>query len=164
MSEISDLVTATIIVADFINIDAANKVNVIGGGIQFIGFDPQQGTTSPFAIFVQVHCPLPAPEMEAALEVVLADASGNPVLLPGPTGEGQAMRVAQNIEFRDFQIPGTSIPRGAVPAGSQVVLNFGNGLPLAVSQSYQWRVHIDHELKASYSFYIPGPPPGPVIG
>ncbi|RLP69391.1 hypothetical protein D9V29_11765 [Mycetocola manganoxydans] len=74
------------------------------------------------------------------------------------------MRVAQNIEFREPAIPGVNIPRGAVESANQVVLNFGNGLPLAVSQAYQWRVHIDHELIDSYSFFVPGPPAGPVLG
>lgn len=155
-------VQASIILADFVNIDAGGKVNVLGGGVTLLGWTGQ--LTTPFAIFVRLSTPRPIHDAPA-VEILLADASGNPVMVPsGPDGESQAMRIAQNVEFSAPAVPGVHIPPGAIASTAQIVLNFGNGLPLKPGHSYTWRVQIDHDVIASESFYIPTGPAMPVIG
>lgn len=154
-------VRATITIADYVGIDAQGKVNVIGGGITLLGL--QEGGTAPFAIFVRLTSPMPLTD-SPALEILLADASGNPVSIPGPQGLPQPLRIAQNVDFLPPAAPGIHIPAGAIPSSAQFAVNFANGLPLPAGHSYTWRVQLDHDVIASESFYIPTPPPGPVIG
>ncbi|ANG85772.1 hypothetical protein [Microbacterium aurantiacum] len=155
--------SASIILADFANIDQSGKLNVVGGGISLIGYEFQQGTTTPFTVYVRVVARVPRTD-RPALEIVLADASGDPVQIPSPTGELQTMRIAQNVELAAPSLPGVSIPPGAIPSSAAFAINFSNGLPLAPGHSYSWRVQIDHDVIASESFYIPVPDPGPVLG
>ena len=156
-------ISAHITIADFVNVDAGGKANVIGGGVLLLGFDPQQGVTTPFAIFVRLVSPVPTTD-HPAVEIVLVDASGQPVQVPGPMGENQAIRISQVIEFSAPAVPGVHIPAGAIPSVSQFAINFSNGLPLAPGHSYSWRVQLDHDIVTSESFYVPQPSPGPVIG
>lgn len=164
MSEISDLIRGSIMLADYAVTDAVGKVNVIGGGLSVIGFDLNQGITTPFTVYASLTCPIPAPDSSAAVEVALVDASGNPVAVAGPTGEGQVVRIAQNVEFAAPVIPGLQIPRGAIESASQIIVNFGNGIPLGVGQAYAFRLSVDGDVKASAAFFVPGPIAGPVIG
>lgn len=156
-------IAANVTIADFVNVDQGGKANIIGGGLTLLGFDAQQGVTHPFAIFVRVSSPLPR-EDRPALEIVLVDASGQPVLVPGPMNEPQAIRISQVIEFPAPAHPGVHIPAGAVPSVSQYAINFSNGLPLAPGHSYSWRVQIDHDIVTSESFFVPIGVTGPVIG
>lgn len=159
----SSTIRATITLADFVNVDAGGKANLIGAGIAILGFDPQQGVTTPFAIYVRVVSPVPIDD-RPAVEILLVDASGQPVMLPGPMGEAQALRISQNVEFPPLAVPGVSLPSGALPSVAQFAINFANGLPLAPGHSYTWRVQLDHDVIASESIFIPLAAPGPVLG
>lgn len=156
-------IRAAVLLADYAAIDASGKLNMVGGGVTMLGFEFQQGTTTPFTVFVRLVSPV-ATNDRPAVEIVLADASGNPVQIPGPAGELQTMRIAQNVEFAPPMLSGTSLPPGAIPSIATFAINFTNGLPLAPGHSYSWRVQIDHDVIASESFFIPVPAPGPVIG
>lgn len=163
MSELSDALTTNIILADYINIDQSGKLNALGGGLQFIGFDPNTGMSTPFAVGVQMVLNNPNSVRDGSFELLLVDANGEPVAVPGPAGP-QVLRVGQVVRFDDPVLPNVDVPRGAVPPAANVVLNFANGVPLGVGMSYQWRAQVDHEMVGSYSFYVPGPPPQPVLG
>lgn len=163
MSDLSERVRGFVLLADFVNNDAAGKVNVVGGGLSLIGFDPATGQSAPFAVLAHLTCAIPGTET-AAVELLLADSSGNVVMLPTPTGESQAMRVAQNVQFQPPVAPGVVLPAGALGATAQIIMHFLAGLPLRLGESYTWRLQVDHEPVASTSFFIPGPPQGPVIG
>lgn len=156
-------IRASVIIADFVNVDAGGKANLIGAGISLLGFDPQQGVTSPFALYVRLVSPLPTND-RPAVEILLADASGQPVMLPGPMGEAQALRISQNVDFPPVAVQGVTIPNGAIPSVAQFAINFANGLPLAPGHSYSWRIQLDHDVIASESIFIPVAPAGPVIG
>lgn len=156
-------VRATLLLADYANVDAVGKLNLVGGGVSIVGFEFQQGTSSPFTLYVRIVSPMPLDD-RPAVEIVLVDASGDPVQIPGPAGELQTMRIGQNIQLAAPQLPGVDIPPGAVPSSAGFVIGFPNGLPLAPGHSYTWRVQVDHDVIASESFYIPLPAPGPVIG
>ncbi|OAN37435.1 hypothetical protein [Microbacterium sp. H83] len=156
-------IRASITLADYVNIDGGGKANLIGAGIALLGFDPQQGVTTPFALYVRLISAMPTTD-QPAVEILLVDASGQPVMLPGPMGEGQAMRISQNVEFPPPAAPGVTIPSGALPSVAQFAINFANGLPLAPGHSYSWRVQLDHDVIGSESMFIPLPAPGPVLG
>lgn len=163
MSEVSERIEASITVGDFVNIDTVGKFNVIGGGIRIVGFNPDAGSTSPIAVLVQLASPLPTLGDGPAVEVVLTTATGS-IVKVGSGAQAQAVRVAQTVELESVTPPGLSIPRGALPASAQLVLNFPTGLPLRAGNSYQWRLQVDHEVKASYSFFVAGTQPPPVFG
>lgn len=163
MSHASESITATVLLADFANISSDGKLSVIGGGIQLLGFNPAQGLSAPFTVYVGLSSPMPL-EDAPAVEILLADASGEVVQLPGPAGEPQALRISQNVEFTLPAVAGLDIPRGILPSTSQFVIGFSNGLPLQVGRSYTWRVQIDHEIIASKTMYLPAPTASPVIG
>lgn len=162
MSEISERVTARILMCDFVNIDNAGKANLIGAGVRILGLDSSTQSTSPFGLFVYLESPLSGDG--PALEVLLTTAAGQVYKLPGPEGTSQALRISQNVDFNDPLVPGLSIPKGAVPPVVQFAVNFANGLPLRAGYSYQFRAQLDHEIVATYSFFIPRAPSGPVMG
>lgn len=154
---------AHVVIADFVNIDDGGKANIIGGGVTMLGVDAQQGVTSAFAIHVRLVSRTPLDD-RPAVEIVLVDASGQPVLVPGPMGESQAVRISQIVEFLPAVVAGVHIPAGSVPSSNQFAINFSNGLPLTPGQSYSWHVRLDHEVIASESFFVPHAPTGPVVG
>lgn len=164
MSDSPDsLIRGHVGLADFVNVDSGGKLNVLGGNLAFIGLQPGQGATAAFAVYATLISPAETSD-PVAVELLLVDASGDPVMLPGPSGELQAMRVSQLVQFQSPQIVGISVPRGAVEASAQMILNFPGGLALALGQSYTWRIQVDSEIIAKASFYIPQPPPVAVIG
>lgn len=167
MSEIADTAVVRIFIADYAASDSANKLNIIGGGVNTVGIDPGTGQTAPFSLVVSVAVPAAHYNEESAVELVLEGASGEVVSLPGPSGEGQLMRIAQAVKFEEPRFPpGIHVPRKTVRARSQWVINFAAGLPLAVGQKYVWRVKIDTHSHDDWTeeVYVPGPVPGPVLG
>ena len=162
MSDIAEQVTAHLQMADFANIDSGGKLNVVGGGVRFLGLDDESKTTSAFTVILTVESPLSGDS--PALELLLTTATGQLYKIPSNDGGSQAVRISQNIDFTEPNIPGTKVPKGAVPSTVQFVLNFSNGLPLRPGYSYQFRAQLDHELVASYSFYVPSKPTLPVVG
>jgi hypothetical protein len=163
VSEMAESISAHVTIADYVD-EANGKIIIIGGGIQFVGFIPQMGMTTAFSIFVEMQCPVPVPERHAAVELLLVDASGQAVQVPGEGDSKQALRVAQNVEFIEPYLPGASVPRGSVNARATMTLAFPNGIPLTPGHSYSWRVQIDHDVLATQPFYIPAPQIGPVLG
>jgi hypothetical protein len=164
MSALSDSASGHITIADYVNVDAAGKVNIIGGGIQFIGYDSESGVSAPFALHIEVSAKLPiGEEPTAAMEIMLVDSDGQPVSLPGPAGP-QPMRIAQNVDFQRPAVPGMARPPAGFPGKTQVAMVFPNGLPLAVGKVYEWVVQVDHELTAKTAFFVPGRPDAPVVG
>lgn len=164
MSHLSEIAKGTILLADYVNVDPMGKVNIIGGGIQFMGFDPETGMSTPFSLFVSLSAsPAPGQDRHAAMEIVLVDLDGHAIELPGPAGM-QAMRVSQNVEFTSVTPPGAPAPPTGFPSTANMAMNFVNGLPLAPGRTYEWVVQLDHDLISKVAFHVPGPTPGPVIG
>lgn len=164
MSAVSDAAKGHIMIADFVNLDAAGKVNILGGSVQFLGYDPEAGVTAPFSLYVEVAANVPAGEdTTASMEILLVDIDGQPVDLPGPAGP-QTMRIAQNVDFRVVAAAGMPVPPPGFPGRTNAVLNFFNGLPLPPGKSYEWVIQLDHELIAKTAFVVPGPPNMPVLG
>lgn len=157
MSESSSAANGTILIADFVNVDAAGKVNIIGGGIQFLGFDLESGLSAPFAVFVNVTVNIPQFEdTSASVEVLLVDTDGQPVTITGPDGTN-TMRFTQDVDFRPANAAHLQEPPMGFPGNSNIVLNFPSGLPLHVGATYEWIVLMDQTRLASTTFFVPGP-------
>lgn len=165
MSAIADLASVSITVADYVAIDPAGKATVVGAGISFLGYDIQGGLSAPFALLVQVTTPIPSTrESQASLEIILQDSSGNDVEVPGPTGQGNAIRFAQVVDFSITPPPGSVRPSHDFPASNLTAVNFNNGLPVSVGAEYKWVVKIDGVEKASAFLLVPKPQAPPVVG
>lgn len=164
MSEVARHSRVTILVSDFANSDMAGKVNVVGGTVAILGFDPMQGTTTRFSLTVITNVPSRLLPAEFSVEVTLMS-NGQPVLLPG-VPEPQALRVAQPVTLGVGTSAPTALIRDHIGANHVTILDFGNGLPLAVGGVYEWHVRIDgdDEHVWTYPLAVAGPPPGPVFG
>lgn len=148
--------SGTVLLADFVNVDAAGKVNIIGGGIQFLGSDPETGLTAPFAVYVNITVSIPMfEETSAAVEVALVDTDGQPVSVPSPDGPN-IMRFNQDVDFRHTARPEVQPPPMGFPGTSNIVLNFPGGLPLPAGSSYEWVVMLDGSRLCSTTFFVPG--------
>lgn len=145
-----------VLIADFVNVDTAGKVNIIGGGIQFLGSDPETGLTAPFAVYVNVTVTIPMfEEMSAAVQVELVDADGQPVTVPSPDGPNM-MRFNQDVDFRHTVRADVQQPPMGFPGTSNIVLNFPGGLPLPAGATYEWVALLDGSRLASTTFFVPG--------
>lgn len=169
MSDIAPHAHVTVIMADFTSVDAAGKNNVIGAGVDVLGFDPGQGVTSRFGLLVTVTVPGSFAPCDLALEIALLTAAGDVASLPGPVpgGDPQVVRVGQFVTLQKPAMPG--IPAGNADhflARANIGIDFAAGLPLAAGGLYTWRIQIDgdtdHEVR--YPFGVAGPPPSPVVG
>lgn len=167
MSNISERARVAVLLCDYAGADAISKVNALGLGWAVTGINPSTGTTAPMTVLVFVDTPPDMYGQEFAITLTLRDAAGKPVELPGPAGNPQAMRLAQNVRAEEPSFPSeANVPRHAVWAHSQMVFNLLNGLPLQPGQLYTWTVEIDSTRLDgwSVSFYVSGPRPGLVFG
>jgi len=166
MSEVAKNAVVTIVLADFAANEASGKANVIGAGAAILGYEPAMGITSRFALWISVRLPTSLAPVEVPVEISLVDAQGNPVLLPGPAGEPQAMRIAQMTQFEKPTVQVQTLLRDHIGSSVQIVLDFSNGLPLAPNGVFNWQVRIDGDadLQWHYPFAVAGPPTPPVIG
>jgi len=169
VSEVSDAAVVRMFLADYAVVDPAGKINAIGGGLTAVGFNPGTGMSASFALFVQVGVPPALYGSQSAIEILLQDAGGELVELPGPAPglPQQPVRVGQAVRFDEPQFPQpVSVPARFLQARVQWVLGFTSGLPLMPSQAYSWRVKIDDESNDEWieRFVVLGPAPGPVIG
>jgi hypothetical protein len=167
VSDVSDVAAVSLMIADYAVVDAAGKLNIIGGGVSTLGYVANVGLTAPFALIAAVSVPPGHYNAECSLEIILEDASGAPVALPGPSGEAQVMRIGQAVRFDEPRSqPGVIVPRHVLPSRQQWVLAFNTGLPLPLGQKYAWRVKIDTETRHEWAepFFVPGHAAGPVLG
>lgn len=162
MSDISEQIEASIVLADYVSIDPIGKATLVGAGLRIFGLDQNSHMTAPFGILVILSAPLALDE-PPAFEILLTTATGSLVQLPGPGGN-QPLRIAQNIDFVPPSVPGVSVPKGALPSTVLFAINFNTGLPLKGGNSYQFRAQIDHDVVASYSFFVPRANTGAVLG
>jgi hypothetical protein len=166
VSEVSGDAAVQVLVADYAAVDSAGKINIIGGGLNSIGYVPNMGQTAPFAVVVRISVPPKHYNAECSVEILLEDSAGNAVQLPGPTGEAQVVRVGQAVRFEEPILPGISVPRHVLRSRQQWVLAFNTGLPLTLGQRYVWRVKIDTETREDWTeeVFVPGQAAGPIFG
>jgi hypothetical protein len=160
-----DAARVTVLIADYVAVDAAGKLTTVGAGFTLSGVQPD-GTTAPQHVAVLVDVPGPQVGEDFALGVALRDdESGEVVLMPRPDGQAQPLQVAQVVRAQPYSAPGLHVPSG-VPGRVQLVLGFPTGLPLEAGRTYRWVVELDGATKPEWSawFHVPGAAPGPVFG
>ncbi|MDP9181293.1 MAG: hypothetical protein M3P04_00775 [Actinomycetota bacterium] len=160
-----DSARVTVLLADYIAVDAAGKLTAVGAAFTLSGLQPD-GHTPPVHVAVLVDVPGDLVGQDFALGVGLVDdATGRAVLLPGADGGGEPLRVAQVVQAQTPSVPGMLVPSTA-PGRVQLILGFPQGLPLEAGHSYRWAVELDGQTRPQWSawFHVPSPAPGPVFG
>lgn len=154
---------ASLILADYANADAAQKLNLLGGGWQVTALT-QTGLTPPQALVAAIEVPERYAGTEFPVSLTLLDEAGEQVKVPGPSGNVEALRIAQMAKAERPNVPGVLL-YGKVWSRVQVILNFPGGLPLRPGQSYSWELEVDghHNTQWRVSFYVAAPPQ-PVVG
>ena len=168
MSEVFEKAAVSLILADFAVADQLGKLQMVGGGLQLIGRDHNTGVSAAFALVVSLTFPPVLFNEQYAFEVVLEDTAGNPLELaesaavPG----SRVMRFGQTLQIEEPNFRGSGVPRRALPTRSHVVLYFNTGLPLPPGRVLVWRARIDGESRPDWTvpFFVPAPPPAPVLG
>ncbi|TKV60516.1 hypothetical protein FDO65_02060 [Nakamurella flava] len=170
MSEVFEQASVSLILADFAVADQLGKLQMVGGGLQIIGRDHTTGMSAAFALVVSLSFPPTLVNEQYAFEVVLENAAGLPVQLddvtPTEVSPARVMRFGQTLQIEEPNFRGSGVPRRALPTRSQVVLYFNTGLPLPSGQVLVWRARIDGESRPDWTvpFFVPAPPPAPVLG
>jgi hypothetical protein len=154
---------ACVILADYANTDAVNKLNMLGGGWQVTRLT-QTGLTGPQALIAMIEVPPKFSGTEFAVSLTLHDEADEQVKIPAPSGSLEALRIAQIVKAEVPNVPGVLL-HGKVWSRVQVVLNFPNGLPLQAGQAYSWKLDIEshHNDQWRASFMVAGVPQ-PVLG
>ncbi len=168
MSEVFEKAAVSLILADFAVADQLGKLQMVGGGLQLIGRDHGTGVSAAFALVVGLTFPPELFNEQYAFEVVLEDTAGAPLELaesaavPG----SRVMRFGQTLQIEEPNFRGSGVPRRSLPTRSHVVLYFNTGLPLPPGRVLVWRARIDGESKPDWTvpFFVPAPPPAPVLG
>jgi hypothetical protein len=154
---------ACIILADYANSDAAQKLNLLGGGWQVTRLT-QSGLTGPQALVAMIEVPPNYAGTEFAISLTLHDEANEQVKVSTPAGSFEALRVAQVVKAEVPNVPGVLL-HGKVWSRVQVILNFANGLPLRAGQAYTWKLEIEgnHNEQWRAGFMVAGVPQ-PVVG
>jgi hypothetical protein len=146
------------LVADYAQAEAG-KLNIVGGGVTVVGRAPNIGLTAPFSLVVSLEVPPDQYGAECAVEIILEDASGDVVTVPGaaPGDERQpVVRVSQTARFDGPKpTPHLKFPeqyqQGFLPSRVYVVIGFSSGLPLASGEAYLWRVTVDGQTRDEWT-------------
>jgi hypothetical protein len=163
--DLVDSARVIVLLADFIAVDSAGKLTAVGAAFSLTGLQPD-GHTPPMHVACLVDVPGEHVGKDFSLGLSLRDDdSGQPVLVPGQSGELEPLQVAQVMRAQPPAVPGMAVP-AHVPGRVQVVLGFPQGLPLQVGHTYRWSVEVDGRSKPEWSavFHVPAPAPGPVFG
>lgn len=160
---VADEADVTLLLADFANVDAGGKLNVIGGGWQAVGRLPT-GMTPPFSVVIRVEFPSARSGEQFAYGLVLHDEHGGTISFPGPSGELQELRIQHLAKAEKPTVPQVALP-DHLPSRVQIVINFGGGLLLSPG-GYRWQFEVDGNARPEWhlAFAVIGPPPPPVIG
>lgn len=112
--------------------EVGGKLYILGGGWSITGPDP-----TPSAIAIKLEVPWDRANHRYKLLLELVTADGEPVMVPGPSGEDVPLQVSANFEAgRPAGLkPGT-------PLDGAMAINFGP-LPLEPDTRYEWRLTVD---------------------
>ena len=168
MSEVFEQASVSLILADFAVADQLGKLQMVGGGLQIIGRNHTTGVSAAFAVVVGLAFPPELFNEQYVFEVVLEDQAGSPVELTDPAAPpgSRMMRFGQTLQIEEPNFRGSGVPRRALPTRTHVVLYFNTGLPLPPGQVLVWRARIDGDSRPEWTvpFFVPTPPPAPVLG
>ncbi|MCL1899139.1 MAG: hypothetical protein FWG11_01225 [Promicromonosporaceae bacterium] len=170
MTVVSENARLNLLLSDFAQ-NQGGKLNVVGGNVQVLGFDPRKRTTTRFSLVALVELDSLFCPADFQLEITLLDAAGDPVPLPGQTNlaEGatpKMFRVSQSARLERPALAHLGALPPSIPGNVAVVIDFGNGIPVSPGAAYAWQLRVDEDSEnAIYRpFFIPGPPQQPVFG
>jgi hypothetical protein len=164
MGSIAEDSHAVILLADYVGLDAGNKLNLMGAGYSLAGWMAGQTAPMHVAVLIDVHGRHAGEQFTFTLE--LRDRDRNELVsLPGPTGTLEAMRISQVATAERPVLVGVPIPHD-IPCRVQMQIGFPTGLPLTPGHRYSWRLLIDNTHRKNWvaNFYVPELPSGPVFG
>ena len=155
-----------LLLADYIGIDTAGKINAIGAGFTLTGVQ-QNGLSAPQYLAAVIDIPGKYHGQQFAFSLELRDEStGRPVQLVTDTvGTLEPLRIQQVVSVTRPTPPNVYIP-DSMFARAQVTIGFPEGVPVKPGRTYGWHAQVDGQTRAGWStrFHVPGPPPPPVIG
>lgn len=160
-----DSAKVTVLLADYVAADSNGKLTAVGAAFTLTGLGPD-GNTPPQHVAVLVDVPASHLGQDFALGLsLLEEGSDSPVQIPGPSGQMDALRVAQVVQAQAPSVPGMIVSPN-LPSRVQLVLGFPAGLPLQTGKTYRWTVEIDGQTRDEWSawFHVPTTAPGPVFG
>lgn len=166
MSKVSEVANVQVMMADYAAVDQTGKLNIIGGTVAVVSQLPGNDVLASFALVVSVTVPPSHYGSTCRIDVVLEDASGEPVYVPGLVAEAppQPMTFQQTATFdRPRLPPAITGLRDYIPSRVHTVVIFPPGLPLPKDRGYQWRVIIDDETRDDWrlQFVVSAQPPPP---
>lgn len=133
---------------------AEGKVNILGGGIDFIAVDNATAATVQFSLFISVSFEATQAATDAHFIVTLEDESGELVAVSSPSGEslGPLFKVEQTSTLEPKTFPEGPLA-DATPLRPEVnmVFNFATGLPLRPNSAYLWRVQINGKSREAWT-------------
>lgn len=151
MSAISEGAVLSILMADYASMGADGKLNVIGGGVSALGYDPLAGITSRFTVIASVHIPGHILPEEGSIEIALYR-DDRLVEMEQPGG-AQPLRIGQSVRLEKPNHAGVTVRnRDRLVSSHHMVIDFSNGLPLSPDSLYEWRLKIDMDEAHSTRF------------
>lgn len=140
-------------IADYVNIDANGKANLVGAGIRVLSRESGTAASSPFAVWVTLSL-ADVPTHPVIVELVLTAPDGSSVRLDDNAGRSSEIRITQSATF-DAMTP-VGLPEGDLPPTHVLAANFPNGLHFAPGRLYRWQVEADGVIAGTYPFYVAG--------
>lgn len=156
---------AVVLLADYIAVDAAGKINALGAGFMMTSVQPE-GLSAPQSVAAIINVPAKYSGQQFAISLELRDlTTGQVAQFPGQGGRAEALRIQQLALAQRPMIQGVVVP-DTVPCRHQMFVSFVNGLQVTPGHMYEWRLEIEGQHRPGWSapFYVLAPPPGPVIG
>lgn len=157
-----------VLLADYGNVDAAGKVNVIGGFFTLLGHNPQTKHAAPHYVIVIIEVPSALAGNEFAMQLQMRNLTRDEVVrFVSPDGRLEPLQIAQAQRVAPLVLPpGMTLPE-THPIQMQTVLGIDSGVALVeAGEQFCWKVSIDGQSKPGWEtrFSVPGGPPPPVLG
>ncbi len=134
---------AILLLADAAQV-SGGKLNVLGGGWSVTGPLP-----TPSALAIKIEVPWTKADVRHHFVLQLFTADGNPVMVDGPRGQPQPMRVDG-----EFDVGRSSDLPAGIPIDVPLAVNIAP-LPLQPQSRFTWRLTVDGEThedwQASFS-------------
>lgn len=160
---------ASVLVGDYANVDAAGKVNVIGGFFGLLGCNPQTKHAAPHVLVVIIDVPEAQAGQEFAMQLQMRNETRNEaVRFVAPTGNLEPLQIAQ---AQRVPTPLTPPPNMTLPADHFIRMPTVLTIDAEVAvvepgEHFSWKLSIDGQSKPGWDarFSVPGGPPPPVLG
>ncbi len=163
---IADEAHVFILIADYIGIDSAGKINALGAAFAMSGVQANN-LSAPLYVAAVVDIPgkYHGEQFGFSLELRNED-TGQAVQVPDPaTGLPGALRITQMFTVTRPSIPNAQLSESTF-ARTQMTVGFPNGVPVQSGHVYGWHAQLNGKGNSCWvaRFSVFGPPPPPVFG